>query len=65
MPDIPLLERTLLNLTAIHLDTILNSGRKVNATHVSNFFIETRVVSYTENLDLSGFSVFYISTGFS
>lgn len=28
MPDIPLLERTLLNLTAIHLDTILNSGRK-------------------------------------
>lgn len=58
MPDIPLLERTLLNLTAIHLDTM-------NATHVSNFFIETRVVSYTENLDLSGFSVFYISTGFS
>lgn len=54
MPDIPLLERTLLNLTAI-----------LNATHVSNFFIETRVVSYTENLDLSGFSVFYISTGFS
>lgn len=30
----------------------------VNTTRVSNFFIEIRVVSYAENLDLLGFSVF-------
>ena len=31
---------------------------KLNTTRVSNFFIEIRVVSYAENLDLLGFSVF-------
>ena len=31
---------------------------QMNATRVSNFFIEIRVVSYAENLDLLGFSVF-------
>ena len=40
----------------------LNSGQIVeeclNTTRVSNFFIEIRVVSYAENLDLLGFSVF-------
>ena len=30
----------------------------LNTTRVSNFFIEIRVVSYAENLDLLGFSVF-------
>jgi len=30
----------------------------MNTTRVSNFFIEIRVVSYAENLDLLGFSVF-------
>lgn len=32
--------------------------RQMNTTRVSNFFIEIRVVSYAENLDLLGFSVF-------
>ena len=32
--------------------------RHMNTTRVSNFFIEIRVVSYAENLDLLGFSVF-------
>lgn len=31
---------------------------QMNTTRVSNFFIEIRVVSYAENLDLLGFSVF-------
>ena len=31
---------------------------QMNTTRVSNFFIEIRVVSYEENLDLLGFSVF-------
>lgn len=38
-----------------------HSGQKLselNTTRVSNFFIEIRVVSYAENLDLLGFSVF-------
>ena len=35
-----------------------NQTQNVNATRVSNFFIEIRVVSYAENLDLLGFSVF-------
>lgn len=36
----------------------------MNTTRVSNFFIEIRVVSYAENLDLLGFPFFYISTRF-
>ena len=32
--------------------------RQMNTTRVSNFFIEIRVVSYAENLELLGFSVF-------
>ena len=37
---------------------------KLNTTRISNFFAEIRVVSYAENLDLLGFSVFYISMRF-
>ena len=47
------------------LDRALDSDSKessrayqMNTTRVSNFFIEIRVVSYAENLDLLGFSVF-------
>ena len=34
------------------------NAKQMNTTRVSNFFIEIRVVSYAENLDLLGFSVF-------
>ena len=37
---------------------IVFTAEGVNTTRVSNFFIEIRVVSYAENLDLLGFSVF-------
>lgn len=37
---------------------LFDRGEKLNTTRISNFFAEIRVVSYAENLDLLGFSVF-------
>ena len=33
---------------------------KMNTTRISNFFVETRVVTYSESLILQGFPLFYV-----
>ena len=32
----------------------------MNATRISNFFVETRVVTYSESLAMQGFPLFYV-----